>query len=123
MKIQPTDLHHFIATDEFVDDWNELGFDIEEDLAGLQVLLMLNPTAGKIIKGTGGLRKMRFAKKDGQGKSSGARVCYAYFPRHWTIFVIMAYSKNEKENLTKDECRFIREYLSLVEKALAERNY
>lgn len=123
LKIQPNDLHHFIETDEFVDDWEQLGFNIEEDLTGLQILLMLNPEVGKLIKGTGGLRKMRFAKNVGQGKSSGARICYAYFPMHWTIFLVMAYSKNEKDNLSKEECNSIRDYLYMVEKALAERNY
>ena len=36
----------------------------------LQLLLMLDPTAGDVIVGTGGLRKLRFADtRPGQGKT------------------------------------------------------
>ena len=44
----------------------------------LEVDLLLNPKAGNVIKGTGGLRKIRFSAK-GKGKRSGVRVIYYYY--------------------------------------------
>jgi len=49
----------------------------DEAFAELQQALMKNPEAGKVIKGTGGLRKMRFADaRRGKGKRGGLRVIY-----------------------------------------------
>ena len=39
--------------------------------------LASNPTAGNLIPGTGGVRKLRFAMQ-GRGKRGGARVIYYY---------------------------------------------
>jgi len=61
-----------------------------------------NPKAGKVIRGTKGLRKLRVAFKQ-QGKSGGARVAYVDFTAYETIYLITAYSKNDKDNLSKEE--------------------
>ena len=50
----------FIETPSFSKKWFSLGFD-DEDLAELQKFLINNPTAGKVMVGTGGLKKIRFA--------------------------------------------------------------
>jgi hypothetical protein len=45
----------------------------------LQGALMINPEAGDLIAGTGGLRKLRFADmRRGKGKRGGLRVIYYY---------------------------------------------
>ena len=44
----------------------------DDDFRGLQNLLMLQPEAGDLIHGTGGLRKLRFADaRRGTGKTLG----------------------------------------------------
>ena len=56
----------FLHTRKFDADWEELGLD-DEDMARLQNVLVADPEAGDVIAGTGGLRKVRFARP-GEGK-------------------------------------------------------
>ena len=123
-QFNPEDLLHFVELDEFRDDWEELGFDVENDLWALQMFIMSDPAGSPVIPGTGGLRKLRFGLA-GQniGKRGGARVCYAYFKKHWTVLLMMAYGKSKKENLSKNEKDGIAEYLGRIERYLDERNY
>jgi hypothetical protein len=69
---------------------------------GLQVALMLDPEAGDVIEGTGGVRKIRVASK-GHGKRGGARVIYYHFVSASRIALLMIYPKNEQQDLTNDE--------------------
>ena len=57
----------FVRTSGFDEDWADLGLG-DEDLARLEVAIVNDPAAGDVIAGTGGLRKLRFAR-DGAGKS------------------------------------------------------
>ena len=60
-----------------------------------------HPEAGDLMSGTGGYRK-RFGRA-GMGKRGGARVVYLYGSRDVPIFLITAYAKAEKGNLSKAE--------------------
>jgi hypothetical protein len=89
--ICPEDLLCFYQLDEFADDWQDLGFDIEQDLWDLEVTIMADPTAGRVIPDTGGLRKLRYGRRHERiGKRGGVRVCYVYFPEHWTVLLVVA---------------------------------
>jgi hypothetical protein len=61
-----------------------------------------NPEAGELMPGTGGYRKLRFARP-GMGKRGGARVIYLYGGENLPIFLITVYAKSEKGNLSKTE--------------------
>jgi len=61
-----------------------------------------NPEAGEIIPETGGLRKIRWALA-GRGKRGGARVIYYWHSERLPLFLLAAYGKNEKANLSKAE--------------------
>ena len=61
-----------------------------------------NPECGEVIQGTGGFRKVRVGR-EGMGKRGGARVIYILRNEAFPIFLIAAYAKNEKENLTQKE--------------------
>ena len=90
-QLEPEQLLHFVELDEFGADWERLGLDVEVDLAALQHELMLNPMAGDLVPGTGGLRKFRFAPpRWNKGKSGALRVCSAYFPEFWTLLLMLA---------------------------------
>jgi hypothetical protein len=69
-----------------------------------QIVAMVaaNPECGEVIQGTGGYRKVRVARR-GMGKRGGARVIYILRGEAFPVFLITAYAKNEKENLTKRE--------------------
>ena len=69
------------------------------------------------MQGTGGLRKLRFAL-DNRGKSGSARVCYVDFIIQETVFLITAYPKNEKENLSKAERNTIHKLIEALEHTL-----
>jgi hypothetical protein len=79
--------------------------------------LLENPKAGDVMKGTGGLRKVRFAFP-GSGKSGSVRVCYIDIEGVLEIHLIDVFAKNEKENLSKAERNEIR---IVVEQIKAER--
>lgn len=105
----------FVHTAEFDADWERLGLS-DEDLHRLQLALVADPEAGKVIGKTGGLRKVRFALPGG-GKSGGIRVCYARFPDHFVLLLVTAYGKSEKIDLSAADKKEIAELL----KAFADR--
>lgn len=61
-----------------------------------------NPECGDVIQGTGGFRKVRVSRR-GMGKRGGARVIYILRDESFPVFLIAAYAKNEKDNLTHSE--------------------
>ncbi|HXQ74525.1 MAG TPA: hypothetical protein VN844_28735 [Pyrinomonadaceae bacterium] len=68
----------------------------------LQKLLMLNPEAGALIPGTGGLRKLRFAdERRGKGKRGGLRVIYYWWDAGLQFWLFTVYDKDERSDLTK----------------------
>lgn len=105
----------FVMPPEFDKCWKDIGL-TDNDLKRLQSELLLNPQVGCVIQGTGGLRKMRFAFEN-KGKSGSIRVVYVDFVIYEKIYLISAYTKSEKENLTKAECNQIKtqiEHLELI---------
>ena len=123
-QLNPEDFLHFVELDGFRDDWHGLGLDDEQDDWALEVLIMCDPKGSPVIEETGGLRKIRFApKRWNVGKRGAVRVCYVYFPDHWTVLLVAAYGKNQKDDLTAEEKRGIKTYIKQVEAWLAERNY
>jgi hypothetical protein len=65
-------------------------------------LVAADPECGEVIQGTGGFRKVRAARR-GMGKRGGARVIYILRNELFPIFLVAAYAKNEKQNLTMQE--------------------
>jgi hypothetical protein len=61
-----------------------------------------DPECGDVMQGTGGFRKFRVGR-DGMGKRGGARVIYIFRDDSFPVFLITAYAKNAKENLSKAE--------------------
>jgi hypothetical protein len=60
--------------------------------------IALNPLAGDVIPGSGGIRKVRWAAS-GRGKRGGARVIYFNVMKQGTIWLLMAYTKSKYDNL------------------------
>jgi hypothetical protein len=91
----------------FVSRWEALGL-TDEDLQALERELLRRPDAGKVIPGSGGLRKLRFAPpRSGRGKSGGVRVIYAHFPDYACVWAFTVYGKNVQEDLDeKDKADF-----------------
>lgn len=70
----------------------------DEEYRGLQSYLLQIPDAGRIIKGSGGVRKIRWASK-GTGKSGGIRVIYYWKNTNHEIWMLTLYSKSEQSTI------------------------
>ncbi|NUM47388.1 MAG: type II toxin-antitoxin system RelE/ParE family toxin [Anaerolineales bacterium] len=70
----------------------------EDEYLGLQSFLLQFPEAGKVVPGSGGVRKIRWAIT-GRGKSGGVRVIYYFKRREDEIWLLTIYSKSETENI------------------------
>ena len=108
----------FVELPLFRARWKDLGL-TDTDLIRLQMELLSDPKVGDVMRGTGGVRKMRFAFEH-KGKSGGIRVIYIDFEIYERIYLLTAYTKNEKENLTKEECNEIRKLISILESQLED---
>ena len=60
--------------------------------------MLQNPESGKVVPGSGGVRKVRWAMS-GKGKSGGVRVIYYFKRQDDEIWLLTIYSKNEVENI------------------------
>ena len=76
----------------------------EEQMNEITDLLAANPTAGDIIRGTGGFRKLRYAGIMGKGKSSGMRIIHIFVSNNTEVHLVDIYAKGDQETLTKSEC-------------------
>jgi hypothetical protein len=76
----------------------------DEDLRALQNHLLANPDAGDVIRGSSGLRKLRWMAS-GRGKRGGARVIYYHYVSAERIYLIYGYTKNEQEDLTREQLK------------------
>jgi hypothetical protein len=91
----------FVELPEFIQAWDQMGLDVEDDLLALQLLMMAAPKKARVIPGAGGLRKMRFAPASWNvGSSGAARVCYVSFENFGIVLWVIAYSKSETDDLS-----------------------
>jgi hypothetical protein len=98
----------FIETPIFTKQITELLDD--SDYRRLQVALARKPDAGDVIRGSNGLRKIRWSAQ-GRGKRGGIRVIY-YNVQLEEIYMLFAYPKNKQEDLTNDQLRVLRTLVS-----------
>ena len=109
----------FVEMPIFNKRWEEIGYN-EEDLLNLQKLLLKNPEAGPVMEGTGGIRKVRFALP-GRGKSGGSRVCYVDYIEYETIYLITVYTKDEQDNLTKEQKNNLKQLVKALKEEISRR--
>ena len=76
----------------------------DEQYRQLQIALMLRPEQGPVIRGSGGLRKVRWAAPGG-GKRGGLRVIYYWAPIEQVMYMLFVYSKSEQGDLTAEQTR------------------
>ncbi len=76
----------------------------------LQTHLVNRPDVGKIIAGSGGLRKLRWSA-GGHGKKGGIRVIYYWFVSLEIILLLYAYPKSARDDLTTDQLRQLKKII------------
>jgi hypothetical protein len=99
-----------IETPDYLIDADETGLS-QAERETVVVFLSENPSAGDLIVGTGGARKLRFAGR-GKGKSGGYRVITYFGGDDIPVFLLAVFAKGDRVNLSKAECNALRQELS-----------
>ena len=100
VQFDPAAWPRFIELPGFTRAWTSLGL-TDSDLTALQATILDGPNRYPVVAGTGGLRKIRFAREgEGRGKSGSYRACYACFLDDGVIVLAMVYGKGEQADLT-----------------------
>ena len=101
-SLKPEDFLHFIELTPFTKRWELLGLDAESDLTALQWSIMAGPKVGPVIKGTRGLRKLRFSPPTWKvGKRGATRVLYVYFEEFFICLLCFVYGKGELDTISE----------------------
>lgn len=108
-----------VETARFLKDVKAMMSDSER--GDLVAFVAANPEAGEIVPETGGVRKVRWALA-GRGKRGGARVIYYYHSERLPVFLLAAYGKNEKANLTRGERNTMKRLIRLLVAGYLERD-
>ena len=74
------------------------GYLDDDEYAALQWALALRPDTGAIVRGSGGLRKLRW-RAPARGKSGGYRVIYYWRARAGEIWLLTIYAKSEEQSI------------------------
>jgi mRNA-degrading endonuclease RelE of RelBE toxin-antitoxin system len=89
----------------------------DDEYKELQKVLIRNPAAGAVIPKSGGLRKIRWRSPEkGKGKRGGIRVIYYWFVTDDEIYMLLAYGKDEKDDLTAGELNVVRGLIEEMER-------
>ena len=80
----------------------------DDEYRDLQNELVDDPERGDLIKGGGGIRKLRYAAQ-GRGKSGGVRVIYYWMKDNHQIYMLVVYPKSKKDDLTDKETAVLRD--------------
>ncbi len=80
----------------------------DDEYRKIQLALVLRPVAGKIIPGSGGLRKIRW-RSSGSGKRGGLRLIYFWDVQEDRIYMLLIYKKSKQEDLTPRQLRILRD--------------
>src|SRR5215472_7203549 len=107
-----------IETPEFLVATNKLMAEAERML--LVDYLAYNPSAGDLIPGAGGVRKLRWAL-EGRGKRGGARVIYFYHDADMPLFALTAYAKNDRADLSQQDRNDCKRLTALLVEAFKRR--
>ncbi len=93
----------------------------DDELRDLINYLASRPTAGVLMQGTGGLRKIRW-KREGTGKSSGVRVIYYFYNEQYPLFLLTIFGKSEKANLSQAERNELAKLTRILIKSYGEES-
>jgi hypothetical protein len=119
---RPEELLDFIELPVFTRRWKELGLDDEDDLAALQLFIMAEPKRAKVVGGTPGIRKLRFAPERWNcGKSGGARILYVHFDQLGIVVLCYVFGKNETDNISNAVKKYLAKLVVDIEKELHRR--
>lgn len=104
----------FIQPASFVQEWRRLKL-TDEDLQTLESLIRERPERGVVVRGTDGLRKLRFAPPSWHtGKSGALRICYLWLEEFGIVYLLILYSKLEKADLSPAEQKYFKAWVEAL---------
>jgi hypothetical protein len=107
----------FLYAPGFVAEWNRQRL-TDEDLVALEDAITHSRATAPVMRGAGGLRKIRFAPPSRHtGKSGAMRVGFAYIQTKAAIIVVAMFAKNEAPNFTAAQRVEIGKWLRRIEKS------
>ncbi|MDD3529960.1 MAG: transcriptional regulator [Gallionellaceae bacterium] len=86
----------------------------EDEFAAFQEYLCDNPEAGDLIRGSGGVRKVRWSRA-GTGKSGGMRVCYYTRTRAGQVLLLTIYAKSVRDSIPGHVLKALKEEMEHAE--------
>ncbi len=87
----------------------------EEARREMEESIVAAPDAAPVIRGTGGIRKLRWAGS-GRGKRGGIRTIYFYHAGPSAIYLLTAYAKSDREDLTPADTRALSRMVAGIKK-------
>jgi hypothetical protein len=93
-------MHTVVEMPSYLADAEKLFSSVER--AAIIDRLATDPLCGVLIPGGNGIRKVRFGFGS-RGKSGGARIVYLFVGQKLPVFILAAFAKNEKANLSAAE--------------------
>lgn len=98
---RPEEWFRFVHGEAFARKWSKLAL-TDDDLRAVEVAIMLGPRRSPVVRGTGGMRKLRYGDpKAGRGKSGAFRIYYAYFAPFRIVLLTTVFGKNEADDLSE----------------------
>lgn len=80
-----------------------------------QNVLLANPTAGEVIRDSGGLRKVRFIdERRRKGKRGGIQVIYYWWKTETEFYLFTLYDKDQASDLTKEQRQTLKHALERI---------
>ncbi len=79
----------------------------------VKLAIAANPRAGDLIRGSGGVRKLRFGL-GARGKSGGVRVVYYFHSERMPAFLLTVFAKNERSDLSQSEIASLRKLVTIL---------
>jgi len=88
--------------------------DVEQE--AIVQMIARDPTCGVVLRGTGGVRKLRFGA-GGQGKSGGVRILYYFHSDVMPAYLLTIFAKNEKANLPRKELNALADLVAILKRS------
>lgn len=96
----------------YLSDADAAGMQEADRLAVIEALAK-DPMAGDLIKGSGGVRKLRVARPGG-GKSGGWRVLAAYVGPNLPVYLVAAYAKSDRANISRADVNALAKLMDVL---------
>lgn len=93
---------------------------LEESQKAMEAEIIANPDRAPVIRGTGGIRKLRWAGS-GRGKRGGIRTIYFYHAAPESIYLLTAYAKADREYLTSADKQLFARLVAAIKREEREK--